>query len=109
MEGSKLYCKLDINNAFLQFKLDSASREITRFIAHEGLHGFKRKNFGTNAASEILKRKMDEILGNLPNCMAIADDVIPFVTSFDTIYDTLDRVLNQFLECGITLNRNANC
>ena len=52
---------------------------------------------------------MDEILGNLPNCMAIADDVIPFVTSFDAIYDTLDRVLNQFLECGITLNRNANC
>ena len=25
-------------------------------------------------ASETLQRKMDEILGNIPNCMAIADD-----------------------------------
>ena len=55
-----------------------------------GWYRFKRLNFGTNAASEILQRKMDEILGNLPNCMAIVDDVILFATSFDTMYDTLD-------------------
>ena len=51
-------------------------------------------------ASEILQRKMIEILGNLPNCMAIADNVILCATSFNTMYDTLDKVLNQFLECG---------
>ena len=28
---------------------------------------------------------MDEIIGNLPNCVATADYVILFVTSFDTI------------------------
>ena len=28
-----------------------------------------------------------------------------FVTSLDTMYDTLDKVLNRFLECGITLNK----
>ena len=48
---------------------------------------------------------MDEILGNIPNCLAIADDVILFATSFDAMYDTLDKVLNLFLECGITLNK----
>ena len=43
---------------------------------------------------------MDEILGNIPNCLAIADDVILFAddvilfaTSFDAMYDTLDKVL----------------
>ena len=94
-----------MNNAFLLFELNSTSREITTFAAHEGLHRFKRLNFGTNAASEILQEKMDEILENRPNCLAIADDVILFVTAFDTIYHTLDKVLNQFLECGITLNK----
>ena len=69
------------------------------------MHRFKRLNFGTNAASEILQRKIDEILGNIPNCLAIADDVILFATSFDTMYDTLDQVLNRFLECGTTLNK----
>ena len=37
--------------------------------------------------------------------LAIADDVMLFVTSLDTMYDTLDKVLNRFLECGITLNK----
>ena len=81
-----------MNNAFLQFELGSALQGITTFTTHEALHIFKRLNFGTNAASEILQRKMDEILGNLPNCLAVADDVILFVTSFDAMYDTLDKV-----------------
>ena len=51
-----------MNNAFLQFELDSASREITRFTTHEGFYRFKRLNFGTNVAKEILQRKVDEIL-----------------------------------------------
>ena len=63
LQGSKLDRKLDMNNAFLQFEFDSASREITTFTTHEGLHRFKRINFGTNAESELLQRKMDEILG----------------------------------------------
>ena len=53
LQGSKLDCKLDMNNAFLQFELDSASREITTFTIHEGFHRFKRSNFGTNTASEV--------------------------------------------------------
>ena len=48
---------------------------------------------------------MNEILGNIPNFMAIADNVILFTTSFDTMSDTLDKVLNPFLECCITLNK----
>ena len=70
LQGSKIYSKLDMNNAILQFELDSASREITTFTTHEVLHRFKRLNLGTNAASEILQRKMDEILGNITNCNA---------------------------------------
>ena len=74
LQISKIYFKLDMNNAFVQFELDSPSREITTFTTHEGLKRFKRLNFATNAASEIAQRKMDEILGNLPNCMAIANN-----------------------------------
>ena len=78
LKESKIYCKLDMNNVFLQFELDSALREITTFTTHEGLHRFKRLRFGTNATSKILQRKMDEILGNIPNILAISDDEILF-------------------------------
>ena len=59
----------------MQFELDSVSREIRTFTTDDGLHRFKRINLEINMASETLQRKMDEILGNIPNCMAIADDV----------------------------------
>ena len=45
LQGSKLYCKLDMKNAFWQFELDSASREITTYTTHEVLHRFKRLKF----------------------------------------------------------------
>ena len=51
-----------------------------------------------NAASEKLQRKLDKILGNTPNGMVIADNATIFATSFDGMYDTLDKVLNRFLE-----------
>ena len=31
LQGSKTYCKLDMNNVFLQFEVESASREIITF------------------------------------------------------------------------------
>ena len=37
LQGSKIYFKLDMNKAFLQFGIDSASREITTFTTHKGL------------------------------------------------------------------------
>ena len=52
-----------------------------------------------------ITKENDKILGNLPNCIAIADGVISFATSFDTICETLDKVLNQFLENCIKLNK----
>ena len=59
----------------MQFESDSVSREISKFTTDDGLLRFKRINLEINMASETLQRKMDEILGNIPNCMAIADDV----------------------------------
>ena len=41
-----------MNNTFLQFDLDSASREIIMFITHEGLDRFKRFNFETKTAHQ---------------------------------------------------------
>ena len=69
---------------------------IIYFCNFEGLYRFKRLNFGTNAALEILQSILDEILRNLLNCMAIPDDVILFAISFDIMYDTLDKILNWF-------------
>ena len=98
LQGGKLDCKLDMNNAFLQFESDSASPEITTFTTHEGCTDLKDQTLEQRRNQNYYKEKWTKFL-------AIADDVMLFVTSFDTMYDTLDKVLNRFLECGTTLNK----
>ena len=46
-----------------------------RFHNHQGIHIFKRLNFGTTSASEELQMKLERIL---QNCKNIADDFILF-------------------------------
>ena len=65
LNGSKFFCKLDMNKAFLQFELDEESRSITTFATHEGLHRFKRLNFGTMSASEELQKKLEHVLSGI--------------------------------------------
>ena len=59
LNGSTIFCKLDMNSAFLQLELDEASRHITTFVTHQGLHRFIRLNFTTSAASEELQLKIE--------------------------------------------------
>ena len=45
LQGSKIYCNLNMNNAFLQFELHPALWEITTFTTHEDLHRFGTLKF----------------------------------------------------------------
>ena len=91
LQGSKLYCKLDMKNALLQFELDSASGEITTFRTHEVLHRFKRLNFKVfstqtrsleeNTTSGIIERYKEHPSINLikskNSCLANTSSFMP--------------------------------
>ena len=104
LNGSKLFCKLDMNKAFLQFELDEDSRYITTFASHEGLHRFKRLNFGTTSASEELQMKIEQILHGIPNCRNIGDDIILYGTNAAELDKEFISVLKRFAEYNLTLN-----
>ena len=85
LNGASHFCKLDMNNAFLQLELEPDSRYITTFATHQGLHRFKRLNFGTSSASEELQIKLEKILRNIKGCKNIADDIILFANQLNRI------------------------
>ena len=75
-----------MNNAFLQFELDSALREIITFITYEGLRRLKRLSFAHKIFwNRNIIKENGRNYWKLPNCVATADYAILFVTSFDTI------------------------
>ena len=104
LNGSNYFCKLDMNKAFLQFELDEASRYITTFATHKGLHRFKCLNFGTSSASEELQQKIEHVLHGIENCKNIADDILLFAKTKEELDRILLRVLQRFSEFHLTLN-----
>ena len=104
LQGSKLFCKLDMNKAFLQFVLEEESRSITTFATHKVVHRFKRLNFGMTSASEELQQKLEYVLQGIENCKNIADDIILYAENKTKLHEVLLQVLDRFSEYNLTLN-----
>ena len=90
-----------MNSAFLQLELDEASRHITPFVTHQGLHRFKRLNFGTSAAAEELK--IESILYDIEGCKNLQDDIILYAKTRTEMDKILHKTLQRLQEYNITL------
>ena len=114
VNGAKIFCKLDMNNAFLQLELEETSRSIMTFVSHRGLHRLKRLSYGISSAPEVLQLKVlikflisikiEKVLRGIPRCKNIADDTIIYGNSTEEIDDTLRQILHRFSENNLTLN-----
>ena len=94
LNASTIFCKLDMNSAFLQLELDEASRHITTFITHQGLHRLKRLNFGTSATSEEFQLKIESILYAIEGCKHLQDDIIIYAKT----RTEMDKILHKPLQ-----------
>jgi len=75
--GSKLLSTLDVSQAFLQVRLDGASRELTTFSWNSVEYSFNRLPFGTKHASSTCQRVMASILCGLEDiCQIYCDDIV---------------------------------
>lgn len=62
LHGAKYFSKLDLSNAYYHLELSSESRDLTTFLAEDGMFRFTRLMFGVNCAPEIFQREMSRIL-----------------------------------------------
>ncbi|XP_028415679.1 uncharacterized protein K02A2.6-like [Dendronephthya gigantea] len=102
-QGAERFTKLDLKEAYHQFVLDEPSRNITTFYGPDGLYRYKRLNYGTKSAQDILQLEMHKMLSGVPNQVNIADDILigGSVEEHDT---TLQKVLSALTSNGITVN-----
>ena len=77
---------------------------ITTFATHKGLHQFTHLNFGTNSASELFQKLIQDQIHDIQGVINISDDVIIYGKSQKD--DTaLHAVCYCFAEVGLTLNK----
>ncbi|XP_053374880.1 uncharacterized protein K02A2.6-like [Mercenaria mercenaria] len=104
LNGSTVYSKLDISNAYHQLELHPDSREVTTFITHVGMFRYKRLLQGVSCASEMFQKVLEQVLQNCPGTRNIMDDIIVHAPTKDEHQKCLENVLRVLHEKGFTLN-----
>ncbi len=106
LHGAKLFSVMDMNESYHQLELDEASRHLTTFYGTRGKLRYKRLNYGTISAQDIFDRAMDDTCEGLTGALHIRDDFIIYGQDDDAHDGALERFLQRFRECGLTLNPN---
>ena len=104
LNGSTVYSKLDLNQAYNQLELDEESRYITTFATHVGLRRYKRLFFGINSAAEVFQEKIRKVLSGLKGAVNISDDILVFGDDDEDHYQNLKACFQRIREKGLTLN-----
>ena len=106
LNGATVFSKLDLRSGYHQIMLASQSRYITTFATHQGLRRYCRLNFGTNSASEIFQKLINEQIHDIPGALNISDDVIIFGKTQADHDNALKAVFQKIAEVNLTLNKS---
>ena len=102
LNGATVFSKLDLRSGYQLLILAKESRYITAFVTNKGLWRF---NFGTNSASEIFQKTIQDQLQDIPCSLNISDDVIVFGKTQAEHDAALEAVCQKFTAVNLTLNK----
>lgn len=108
LHGAKFFTKLDLSNAYYHLELSEESRDLTTFLAENGMYRFTRLMFGVNCAPEIFQREMCRLLENVENKIVYIDDVLLFAETIEELRLITAHVLQIFHDNCLSLN-DAKC
>ncbi len=83
--------------------LDVPSRDITTFYGPDGLYHYKRLNYGTKSAQDILQLETQKMLSGIPNQANIAEDML-IGRSVEEHDVGLKQVLSAMASNDVTVN-----
>ncbi|XP_062542266.1 uncharacterized protein K02A2.6-like [Armigeres subalbatus] len=104
LQGARYFTKLDLKSAYYHLELNEESRDLTTFLAENGMFRFTRLMFGVNCAPEIFQREMTRILEGIEHKIIYIDDVLLFADSLEKLRETVAQVLQIFKDNNLTLN-----
>lgn len=104
LQGTSLFSRLDIAEAFHQVELDEESRDLTTFITPQGTFRYTRLMFGLSNAPELFQRIMQFILRGLEGVLVYLDDIIVYGPNKEEHDRRLRLVLNRLDYYKVRLN-----
>ncbi|KAL9988936.1 hypothetical protein ACROYT_G003432 [Oculina patagonica] len=105
MTQSSVFTKLDLKWSYHELELSEESRDITTFTTHAGLDRYKRLIFGITSAPEIYQHALQQALHGCEGVRNISDKIILHTKDDQQHDEMLEKLLERFLQLGLTINR----
>lgn len=103
LAGGKIFCVLDLSQAYQQVPLAEESKALLTVNTHLGLFQFQRLPYGIASAPAIFQSLMDEVLKGIPKVGCYIDDVIVVGDNIDDCQQTVEKVLERLAKHNITV------
>ena len=101
---ARVFSAIDCKNAFLQLKLDDASKEYCTFNCSDGLYRFNYLPYGLSASPGIFQAFMSKILNGIDNVICYLDDVLILTPTIQEHNVVLRKVLQALQKAGVKIN-----
>lgn len=104
--GGENYSKIDLSNAYNQFKLSDSSQKLTTICKHKGLFTYTRLVYGLACALAIFQKAMETLLAGLEGVSVWLDDICITGPSKKIHLSRLREVLCRLQDAGLRLQRD---
>ena len=102
--GAQFFSKLDVKVGYWAIHLEKESQELTTFRGPSGRYCFQRLPFGLKVSQDIFQLEMDRIIGQVPGCICIADDVAVVGTTEEEHDRNLLELMRVAAKEGLVFN-----
>ncbi|XP_062703516.1 uncharacterized protein K02A2.6-like [Aedes albopictus] len=100
LAGSRVFCIIDLSDAYLQVEVDDDSKKLLTINTHKGLFQFNRLAPGVKSAPGAFQRLVDGMIADIPGVRSFIDDAIVFGATWEEHAESLNKLLTRLAQYG---------
>lgn len=101
LQGGVEFSKVDLSEAYNQFRLDEESAMMAAWSTHKGLFKMNRLPYGVSPAAAIFQRQIEQLLQGISGVCNFLDDFIVTGRTREEHFENLRQVFQKLTEANL--------